>query len=460
VRHDDCAAFEQLYKRHSRVVHRVSPAEDPVGDGDDLVQDVFIRALRRLWRRLISTAIQILGVGVLPVLAVAQTARPLPPSFEFSSTASSRCIPVELVANGLVLMQGRVNGHQGWFILDNASQGFMVDAEYARQNSLEISERATARGAGTSPIDAGVVHDVRIGLEGVDLTHRNLVVIPLKAIEPVIGHTVNGIIGSRLFDDLTVVVDYERPCVSIYKPDQYHPTGKETVFPVRIDSHGFPFLDAAIILPGMPAVRGNFLIDGGANTFADIYKVFSVAHGIPPRGMKLLDEPGTSTGGRTESREGRADRIDLGPYSIRNPPITFGEDTEGLMAATDYAGLIGAEFLERFTVVFDNPHKHIVLTPNRRYPQVAAYDESGLRIRADPPDFRRFVVTRIVPGSAAAMAGIMPGDVITSIAGRPAPDLTLTELRELLRAPNGRYTLGITRSDRRFRLQIRLRALI
>jgi len=130
------------------------------------------------------------------------------------------------------------------------------------------------------------------------------------------------------------------------------------------------------------------------------------------------------------------------------------------MAATDYAGLIGAEFLERFTVVFDNPHKHIVLTPNRRYPQVAAYDESGLRIRADPPDFRRFVVTRIVPGSAAAMAGIMPGDVITSIAGRPAPDLTLTELRELLRAPNGRYTLGIRRSDRRFRLQIRLRALI
>jgi PDZ domain len=456
----DRAPFNQLLEQCARTVRGVLLAKVPIGDVDGLVQDFFIRALRGLWWCVISTTIQTLGISLLSMLAVAQTPRQLPPSFEFSSDASSRCIPAEVVADGLVLMQGGVNGHEGWFILDNASQGFTVDAEYARQNSLEIAERAPARGGGAGPIDAGVVRDVRISLDGLNLTHRNLVVIPLKAIEPAIGHAVNGIIGSRLFDDLTVVVDYERPCVSIYKPDRYHPTGTATVFPVRIDPHGFPFLEAGVVLPGMPAVRGNFLIDGGANTFADLYKVFSDAHGIPPRGMKLLDEPGTSTGGRTQSRDGRADRIDLGPYSIRNPPITFAQDTEGLMAAKDYAGLIGAEFLRRFTVVFDNSHKHMLLTPNRRYPAVAAYDQSGLRIRAEPPDFRRFVVTRIVPGSAAAVAGIMPGDVITSIAGRAAQDLTLTELRELLRAPNGRYTLGITRRDRQFRLKIRLRAII
>ncbi len=412
-----------------------------------------------LWRRVVSIALQTAGVGLLANVAVAQ-ARQLPPSFEFSSGGSSLRIPAEVVADGIVVLQAEVNGHAGWFILDNASQGFTVDSEYARHNSLEITERAPARGGGSSPIDAGVVHDVRISLQGLDLTHRNLVVIPLKAIEPAIGHTVDGIIGSRLFDDLTVVVDYERPYVSIYKPDQYRPTGKETVFPVRIDSHGFPFLNATIVLPGMPAVRGNFLIDGGANTFADVYKAFSVAHGIPPHGMKLLDEPGTSTGGRTESRDGRADRIDLGSYSIKNPPITFAEDTEGLMATKDYAGLIGAELLERFVVVFDNSKKRILLTPNGHYQEEVAYDESGLRIRADPPDFRRFIVTRIVPESAAAMSGIVPGDIITSIAGRPAQELTLTELRELLHRPNSQFTIGITRGDRQLQLEIRLRRLI
>ena len=421
---------------------------------------LYLRAAMACRARLLWLGMRMAGIGVWSTVALGQTPRQPPPSFAFFSGGASLSIPVEVVANGLVLMQGEVNGHAGWFILDNATQGFTVDNEYARRSSLEDTERALARGGGPSTIDVGVVHDVRISLPGLELTHRNLVVMRLAAIEPVIGHTVDGILGSRLFDDLTVVVDYDRPCVSIYRPDQYRRTGKETSFPVRIDQHGFPFIDASIVFPGMPPVRGNFLIDGGANTFADVYQAFSAAHGIPPRGMKLLDEPGTSTGGRTESRDGRADRIDLGSYSIRHPPITFAGDTEGLMAATDYAGLIGAEFLQRFTVVFDNANKRILLTPNRRYHEVAAYDESGLRIRADPPEFRRFVVTRIVPASAAAKAGIVPGDVITSLSGRASQDLTLTELRELLSRPNAQYTLGITRGDRQLRLEIRLRRLL
>lgn len=44
----DRAAFGQLYQRYARMVHGVLLARVPVGDVDDLVQDVFIRALRRL----------------------------------------------------------------------------------------------------------------------------------------------------------------------------------------------------------------------------------------------------------------------------------------------------------------------------------------------------------------------------------------------------------------------------
>ena len=44
----DRAAFGQLYERYARMVHGVLLARVPVGEVDDLVQDVFIRALRRL----------------------------------------------------------------------------------------------------------------------------------------------------------------------------------------------------------------------------------------------------------------------------------------------------------------------------------------------------------------------------------------------------------------------------
>jgi hypothetical protein len=283
---------------------------------------------------------------VIATSALGQAPSP-PPSYRFSSGGAALNIPVELVANGLVFVRAKVNDHPGWFILDNASQGFTIDRDYARQISLQSSGSAAARGGGSGTVQAGVVRDVQISLPGLDLTHRNLVVIELKALEPVIGHEVDGIIGSRLFDDFVVVVEYERRLLSVYPPNEYKPSGKRTAFPVRVDQHGFPFVDATIALPGVKPVAGSFLIDGGANTYADIYKPFSDAHHIPPAAMKVLDEPGTSTGGTTQSRDGRADRIDLGPYSIKNPPITFAQDTEGLMAAKDYAGLIGAEFLHR-----------------------------------------------------------------------------------------------------------------
>jgi RNA polymerase sigma-70 factor, ECF subfamily len=48
ARDGDRAAFGRLYERYARMVHGVLLAKVPVSDVDDLVQDVFIRALRRL----------------------------------------------------------------------------------------------------------------------------------------------------------------------------------------------------------------------------------------------------------------------------------------------------------------------------------------------------------------------------------------------------------------------------
>lgn len=48
ARSGDRAAFGRLYERYARMVHGVLLSRVPLSDVDDLVQDVFIRALRRL----------------------------------------------------------------------------------------------------------------------------------------------------------------------------------------------------------------------------------------------------------------------------------------------------------------------------------------------------------------------------------------------------------------------------
>jgi PDZ domain/Aspartyl protease len=383
-----------------------------------------------------------------------------PPSYRFSSGDATLNIPVELVANGLVFVQAKVNDHPGWFILDNASQGFLVDREYTRQISLQTTGSAVSRNDVSDAVQVGIIRDVQIRLPGMYLTHRNLVVIDLKSLEPSVGHTVDGIIGSRLFDDFVVSVDYERRLLSIYLPDKYQPSQNATPLPVRLDERGFQFVDATVAVPGVEPIAANFLIDGGANSYVDLYKPFSDAHHLPPAAMKLLDDPGSSAGGATQSRDGRAARLTVGTFAIENPPITFSQGTEGLMAAKDHAGLIGAEFLERFTVVFDNRSKRLLLTPNRNYAEPAKYDESGLRIRADGPNFHRFVVKRIVPQSPAAEAGIEPGDIIESIGNRPAEEMTLTELRDMLCQSKETFAVDLMRGDKKLQVNLRLRPLI
>lgn len=130
------------------------------------------------------------------------------------------------------------------------------------------------------------------------------------------------------------------------------------------------------------------------------------------------------------------------------------------MAANDYAGSIDAEFLERFTVVFDSPSMRILLTPNRSYTNSNAYDASGMRIHADGPDFHEFIVGRILPDSPAGAAGIEIGDIIESVGYHAAGDIALTQLRDLLKQPNASHTLGVLHGSTYKKVSLGLRPLL
>jgi hypothetical protein len=101
-------------------------------------------------------------MGLVHATGFGQVPSSSPPSYRFTSGDAATRIPVEVIANGLVLVQAKVNGNPGGFILDNTSQGFTVDSEYARQMLLQTSGNAVARGGGAGAIDAGIIRDVQI----------------------------------------------------------------------------------------------------------------------------------------------------------------------------------------------------------------------------------------------------------------------------------------------------------
>ena len=130
------------------------------------------------------------------------------------------------------------------------------------------------------------------------------------------------------------------------------------------------------------------------------------------------------------------------------------------MASKDQAGLIGAGFLQRFTVVYDSKGRRILLAPNRNYLDPPSYDQSGLRVHAEGPSFHKFVVGRVLPDSPAVEAGIEPGDVIESLDHKSANEMSLTQLRSMLTRPNARYSVGVIRGRIRLRIRLKLRPIL
>jgi len=68
AREGDRGAFGRLYERYARMVHGILLGRVPVGEVEDLVQDVFVRAMRQ-----VHTLRDVHAFGWPPSHAIAQT---------------------------------------------------------------------------------------------------------------------------------------------------------------------------------------------------------------------------------------------------------------------------------------------------------------------------------------------------------------------------------------------------
>src|SRR5678809_723019 len=86
-------------------------------------------------------------------------------------------LPFELAMNH-VLLRPRVNGMEGWFILDTGSSMSALDAEWA----TEIGARKTAtqaRVVGAGDIATSLATVDTLTLAGIELRDRTMVLVPL-----------------------------------------------------------------------------------------------------------------------------------------------------------------------------------------------------------------------------------------------------------------------------------------
>jgi hypothetical protein len=254
------------------------------------------------------------------------------------------------------------------------------------------------------------------------------------------GRPVDGLIGWEVLARYITTFDYANQQVVLSMPGTEQPP---------VNGHVVPFVlygtqpQIACTLDGIPA---ECTIDTGARDTLTFMTPFLTAHPpVVPATTTAIGIDGFGFGGPALGKLGRVQEVGIDDLQLTNLVGDFSTQTAGALAAPFVGANIGGNLLRRFTVTFDYGNGTMTLVPNAAFGEADAYERSGMFLikRAGS-----VVVVDSRPGTPAAEAGIVKGDVIDSINGSPAGTMLLSDVRALLAQPAGTVvTLQLTGKD-------------
>jgi hypothetical protein len=409
---------------------------------------------RRRAKFLVACCVVLCGWAVRPALPAQQSTTQAPPaaaapapgpqdvtSPRFSYGGNASQIPAVFLRN-LIFVPVRLNGGKpALFELDSAAEKCAVDRKLA----------------GDTPSNA--LQYAVLALPGVQLPFVTLPVISRDDFAPQVGQPYQGTLGRDFFDRVVVEVDYHRQTVQLYDPGVFTYSGEGKSFAVTF-AGPVPLLRAKFEISGHRARTEEFALDTALDAGVIFYRGFTDSAKISAAHFKSEPASYPEVDGGAKLFLGRLKSFQVGPYELEDIVADFTQETTQAGADKNIAGALGSNFLRRFTVIFDLPHQRVILEPNVQLNHDTDEDMSGLSIIAKGPNLKVFEVVAVQPGTPAAHAGIVPGDVIAGIGDEAAADLTLAAVRDLFRQVGYQYKVLIDRKGQTITATLEMRRRI
>lgn len=386
-----------------------------------------------------------------------------PKSFEyrFASGSSATGIPFEINLNKIYL-DVRVNDKGPLsFILDSGAAFDVLDEEWAKTLNVKMSNESTVRGAGEGSVQMAVGSGLSLSLKGLEIVKPSIAVLPIhSSISNSEGRAVDGLLGYDFCKRFVVEIDYINKRINIHEPKTYNYNGPGKIIPLT-ENRGHIFINSTLSLANGQQVPVRLLVDTGARMALMLNGPFVNARQLLGTAPQIDSVTSVGVGGEYRSAVTRIDSLQLGPFTMKEPIITLSRSQTGVLAGSDYDGIIGAEILRRFKVTLDYTRQQMILEPNANLNEAYKYDMSGMVLLAEGPSFKTYKINQVLDRSPAAESGLRKDDQITSINGQPAANLTLEQIRQMfMRKAGVDYKLGVRRNEQSLTVVVRLRKLI
>lgn len=306
------------------------------------------------------------------------------------------------------------------FILDTgAGSTVLFKKEYAELLQMPYHKKIKLVGSDLSKdVFAYVCNNTTLQLVNLSPVVHNIIVLEedFLFIEEYTGMQVDGILGADFFKGMIIKVDYRNRVLTLIKPDDFLPKKFKdfSIFDIEVINHK-PYLTTFTeINPGV-ITKTRLLIDTGAALTALFHD--NTDSTITLKSQVVKGNLGAGLGGNIEGYSGKIHSLKFGPFLFNNMISSFQSLDEAILHDDKIVrnGLLGNLLLERFQMVLDFHHKKLYLKPYKKYNKEFEFDKSGLTIFAFGQQLNQFYIKHVIKDSPAALAGIMPGDIILKI---------------------------------------------
>lgn len=368
-------------------------------------------------------------------------------------------LPFEYRSHHVWLRASVNGGPPADFLFDTGASITVIDSGYAAKTGLPVEGAMQGAGAGASG-SAAFSHLGSLRIEaadgdGIEMKDVKVAVLSVNAmLAPFFWRDCAGIIGFNVLGRFVNRIDYDGRLLTFHDPKAFRYEGQGAKVPFRL----------AGFIPVVPMTidgrySGEFRLDVGSGSTVDLHSPFVKQHGLVEKAKRSVEVLGGGFGGTFSSRLTRVGSMQLGPYTWKDAVVSLHTGEQGMLSSADYAGNVGNRILDRFALTLDYENRVAWFEPGKNLAKADHVTRFGAQLALIDGAVR---AAQVIPGSAAAKAGMRDMDEVVSIDGKPAreqdPD-TLDRLFEE-RPPGSKVVVEVLRDGKPRRFTVKLKDLL